>query len=229
MSRLSLIAVFALGAAASTWYLTRDSGAPGGPNISAESLLGAAHAQTLEEIDTSTVQEMRLGNPESPVTIIEYASYTCPHCASFHLGTLKQLKANYIDTDKINFIYREVYFDRYGLWASAIARCAGTQQSFFGISDMIYSELDTWARAGEPALIVEELRKIGRLAGLDDEKLDACLQDGEKLQTLVAWFQENAEQDGIRSTPSLVINGQLYGNMPYSELSGLIDEALQQN
>jgi protein-disulfide isomerase len=227
MSRLSLIAVFALGIAASTWYVTRDTGPQGGANVSAASLLGAAHAQTVEEIDTSTVQEMSLGNPEAPVTIIEYASYTCPHCANFHAGSFKQLKTDYIDTGKVHFIYREVYFDRYGLWASAIARCAGTQQSFFGISDMIYSGLDTWARAGEPALIVEELRKIGLLGGLEKEPLEACLQDGEKLQTLVAWFQENADRDGIRSSPSFLINGQLYGNMPYSEFQGVIDAALE--
>ena len=86
--------------------------------------LGAAMAQDAGTFDTSSIVEMQIGNPDAPVTIIEYASYTCPHCKRFHEGPFKQLKAEYIDTGKINFIYREVYFDRYGLWASAIARCA---------------------------------------------------------------------------------------------------------
>ncbi|MEO0753146.1 MAG: thioredoxin domain-containing protein, partial [Pseudomonadota bacterium] len=71
----------------------------------------------------------------------------------------------------------------------------------------------------------EELRKIGRLAGLDNDTLEACLQDGDNLRTLVAWYQQNAEEDGIRSTPSFVINGTTYNNMNYDEMARLIDEA----
>ncbi len=178
------------------------------------------------ELDTSSVIEMQIGNPDAPVTVIEYASYTCPHCATFHKGNFKQLKADYIDTGKINFIYREVYFDRFGVWASALARCAGPEK-FFGISDLLYEGQSTWARAGggDPAAIVGEIRKIGRLAGLDGDSIEACLQDGTKLRTLVAWYQENAEEHSIQSTPSFVINGQTYNNMAYDEMKRLIDEA----
>ena len=193
-------------------------------------LLGAAHAQTAaEDIDTSAVLEMQLGNPEAAVTVIEYASYTCPYCARFHAGPYKQLKENYIDTGKINFVYREVYFDRFGLWASAIARCANSPESFFGITDMIYDTQSTWSRAGggDPQEIVEELRKIGRIAGLENDVLEACLQDGDTLRILVAWYQKNAETDGIRSTPSFMINGTRYDNVGYEEMARLIDEALE--
>ena len=178
------------------------------------------------ELDTSSIIEMQIGNPDAPVTVIEYASYTCPHCASFHAGNYKKLKADYIDTGKINFVYREVYFDRFGVWASALARCAGPEK-FFGITDLLYSGQSTWARAGggDPGAIVEEIRKIGRLAGLDGESIEACLQDGDKLRTLVAWYQENAEEHGIQSTPSFVINGQTHNNMAYPEMQRLIDEA----
>jgi protein-disulfide isomerase len=168
---------------------------------------------------------MRLGDPDAPVTLIEYASFTCPHCATFHQGAYKQLKEDYIDTGKINFVYREVYFDRYGLWASAIARCAGPDK-FFGITDLIYKGQSDWARAGGPTEIVEELRKIGRLAGIENDQLESCLQDGDKLRTLVAWYQENTEEHGITSTPSFVLNGETITNMPYAEMSALIDEAL---
>lgn len=217
ISILATLAVVAIGAFFMLGY--------GGPSTVPADPLGAANAQTSDaEVDTSSIPDMSMGNPEAPVTVIEYASFTCPHCAAFHAGPYKQLKADYIDTGKINFVYREVYFDRFGLWASMIARCAGPEK-FFGMADLMYSGQSEWARAGEPTAIVDELRKIGRLAGLDGDTLEACLQDGEKARTLVAWYQENAEKDGINSTPSFVINGTKYENMAYDEMAKLIDEA----
>jgi protein-disulfide isomerase len=210
------------------WNAVQSSGPSSQQQAQAERLLGAANAQqAADEIDTSSVVEMQIGNPDAPVTVIEYASYTCPHCASFHAGAYKQLKADYIDTGKINFVYREVYFDRFGLWASAVARCAGTPETFFGITDMLYATQAEWSRAGggDPAAIADELRKVGRLAGLDGDAIEACLTDADSLRTLVAWYQENAAADGINSTPSFVINGTKYNNMAYSEMSALIDEA----
>ena len=229
MNRIIAVAAVAIGVAGYFWYSsTSGTGPSPDQTAQAERLLGAANAQTADaEVDTSTVVDMQLGNPDAPVTVIEYASYTCPHCASFHASNYKQLKADYIDTDKINFIYREVYFDRFGLWASAIARCAGTKESFFGITDMLYSGQSQWARAGggDPAAIADELRKIGRLAGLDGDTIEACMTDATSLRTLVAWYQENAAADGVQSTPSFVINGTTYNNMAYPEMKRLIDEA----
>ena len=198
------------------------------PEISsspAVSFVGAANAQQAEDVDISTVIEMVQGSEDAPVTVIEYASYTCPHCAAFHAGPYKQLKSDYIDTGKVKLIYREVYFDRFGLWASMIARCAGPDR-FFGVTDLMYSGQQTWARAGEPAQIVAELRKIGRLAGVSDDQLDVCLQDASKAQTLVAWYQVNAEADDITSTPSFVIDGTKYANMSYEDMSARIETAL---
>ena len=215
------VALLGLGGWALSSRMGGDSGAVG-----STLLPGPANAQTTAaDVDTSGIEDMVLGNPDAKVEIIEYASYTCPHCANFHNGAFKQLKADYIDTGKIKFVYREVYFDRPGLWASMIARCGGAER-FFGISDLLYKGQASWARAGEPAAIVEELRKIGRLAGLDNETLDACLQDAEKAQTLVAWWQQNGERDGINSTPSFMINGTKHSNMPYADMQALIDEAL---
>lgn len=188
------------------------------------SLIGSAHAQDAE-IDTSTVQEMYIGDPDAPITLIEYASYTCPHCANFHQGAYKQIKENYIDTGKVRMIYREVYFDRYGLWASMVARCGG-EERFFGITDIIYQKQAEWSRAGGPAEIAGELRKIGLLAGLDQETLEACLSDGEKAQTLVAWYQENAEEDDITGTPSFVMNGRKVPNQSYADFARMFDEEL---
>ncbi|EBA17178.1 thiol:disulfide interchange protein, DsbA family [Roseobacter sp. SK209-2-6] len=187
-------------------------------------LIGAAHAQEAE-VDTSSITEMVLGAEDAPVTLIEYASYTCPHCASFHNTVFKQLKEDYIDSGKVRFIYREVYFDRYGLWASMIARCGGPEK-FFGVSDLIYKGQSEWARAGGATEIVDELRKIGRLSGLENETLEACLQDGAKAQTLVTWYQEHATKDGIQSTPSFILNGELIGNQSYESFKELLDAEL---
>jgi len=171
------------------------------------------------------VTEMALGPEDAKVTLIEYASFTCPHCAAFHKNQYKDLKADYIDTGKIRFIYRDVYFDRVGLWAAMVARCGGPEK-FFGISDMIYNDQNGVLRGESGAEIAENLRRVGRIAGLDDQQLDACMSDEPKARALVEWDEENKSKDNVSSTPTLIINGQQYGNMPYSQLRGIIDKEL---
>lgn len=207
-----------LGAA---WVVT-NAASTSGPS---ELLVGMANAQEAQG-DASLIPDMVIGNADAAVEVIEYASYTCPHCASFHADTFKQLKTNYIDTGKIKFVYREVYFDRFGLWASMIARCGGDTNRFFGISDMIYEKQRAWTASGDPAQIVEELKKIGKVAGLDDATLDACMQDGDMAQSLVDWFQSNAERDSINSTPTFIIDGTKYSNMSYADFSALLDDKI---
>ncbi|NNE53682.1 MAG: DsbA family protein [Sulfitobacter sp.] len=206
------------------WALTSGFGGGIG-STPVNPLASAANAQS-SDADTSMIKEMVAGNPDAAVEVIEYASFTCPHCARFHEGPFKQLKADYIDTGKIRFVYREVYFDRFGLWASMIARCGG-EERFFGIADLFYKTQAEWTRAGDPGEIANELRKVGRLAGIETEALEACLQDAEKAQALVAWDEANRTADGVDSTPSFVINGQKYTNMPYAEMKDILDAALQ--
>lgn len=189
--------------------------------------VGLANAQESgAEIDTSIVTEMTLGDPEAPLTVVEYASFTCPHCKSFHQNTFKDFKANYIDTGKVHFIYREVYFDRFGLWAGMVARCGG-EDRYFAISDMIYDQQGVWARGESEAAIADNLKKIGRTAGLTNDELDACLSDNDMALAMVTVYQENAERDAIRSTPSFLIDGDLEtGDMSYSAFSALLDAKL---
>lgn len=202
-----------------TWYLTR-------PAATGDLLPGAASAQEASgDVDTSTITEMRMGAEDAPITLIEYASYNCPHCATFHANVWPQLKADYVDTGMVNFIYREVYFDRFGLWASMVARCGG-EERFFGLTEMIYERQRDWTAGGDPANIADKLRTIGRTAGLDEAALDACLSDADKAQTLVAWFEENAAADDITSTPSFVINGEKHANMSYADMQALLDAKL---
>mgnify|MGYP000055153823 CR=1 FL=1 len=224
MKRILAIAALAVGLIAGGGYLLTQQ--PSGPQVAGADIVlpGAVNAQEASAGGDAVVQEMVLGNPDAPVEIIEYASYTCPHCATFHKGSYKQLKSDYIDTGKVKFVYREVYFDRYGLWASLVARCEPTK--FFGITDIIYAEQGVWARAGSDAAVADALRRIGRRAGMDADSLEACLTDGALARALVEWFQANSERDGVRSTPSFVIDGALHSNMSYSEMASLIDSAM---
>ncbi len=215
---IAIVAVVIL--AAGGYYFWSQQGQPAQTEIANAPTEGQA-----SDIDTSGVLEMSIGNPDAAVTVVEYASYTCPHCRNFHAGPFKQLKADYIDTGKINFVYREVYFDRPGLWAGMVARCGGPER-FFGIVDIIYEQQAVWSRAGDPALIAQELSKIGRTAGLDAETIDACLRDADKAEAMVALYEKNAAADNINSTPSFVINGQNHANMSYADFKAIIDEEL---
>jgi len=200
------------------WAMNRNA-------VPAVTQINAATTETEgAPVDTSSIQEMVLGDPNAPVTLMEYASFTCPHCANFHKGPFQQLKKDYIDTGKVKMVYRDVYFDRFGLWASMIARCDPNR--FFGISDMLYSQQKDWLAAKEPAAIANNLRKIGKVAGLTDENIEACLADEEKAKTLVSWFEQNAAADEVTSTPTLFIDGVKHSNMNYEDLKKLIDEAL---
>lgn len=216
---IAVIALLAGVLAMGGWWVLEQRRGPDLPAV------GAANAQdSASEVDTSDIVEMTLGDTEAPVSVVEYASYTCPHCATFHLGPFKKLKADYIDTGKVHFTYRDVYFDRLGLWAALVSRC--DPDRFFGVTNLLYSQQREWIGEGDPAQVVENLRRIGRVAGLDEERLDTCLSDNDKARTLVAWYQQNADADEIDSTPSLVIDGQKYSNMSYDDLKSIIDEAL---
>ena len=178
------------------------------------------------EAESSGIVEMVMGAEDAPITLIEYASFTCPHCASFQENVFGELKANYIDTGKVKFIFRDVYFDRFGLWASMVARCDGPER-FFGIADLLLSKQDEWSRAGDPVAIADALRKIGRLAGIEDAQLQACLRDEDKAKALIKWYQTNAGADDISSTPTLIVNGTKHSNMSYEDLKKILDAELE--
>lgn len=186
---------------------------------------GAAMAQETSEIDTSNIIEMALGDKDAPVTVVEYASFTCPHCATFHNNVLPEIEKNYVATGKVRFIFREAYFDKYGLWASLMARCGG-EMRYFGISDILMNDQGAWLGEGDPTKVVENLRRIGLTTGLTNEELDACFSDSDQVQALVAWYQENFTRDNMDSTPSFMINGQKYANMGYGKFSEILDEKL---
>jgi protein-disulfide isomerase len=169
--------------------------------------------------------DFSLGSADAKVKMVEYASFTCPHCANFHATVFDKLKADYIDTGKVHFTLREVYFDRYGLWAALIARCGG-EMKYYGIHDMLFTKQTEWAASDDPKTVVENLKTIGRVAGLEDAAMEACLNDQATAEALIKQFQTNFEADGVEGTPTLFINGAKHGNMPYDELKAILDAEL---
>jgi protein-disulfide isomerase len=176
-------------------------------------------------LDPAMVADMSIGNPDAKVTVVEYASFTCPHCRNFHETVFGDLKANYIDTGKINFVYREVYFDRFGLWAGMLARCGGAPR-YFAISDILYDTQEEWLAGGDVTLVTENLKKMGRKVGMTDEAVDACLNNKPLAEALVAEFQKNSTADEVNSTPTFIINGVKYSNMGYDEFAAILDAEL---
>ena len=185
---------------------------------------GPLLAQSAAE-EAPVYEEMVLGAEDAPVTIIEYLSFTCPHCATFHNSVFKQLKSDYVDTGKVRFVFREVYFDRYGLWAAILARCGG-HQKYFGLMDMLFQRQSSWSRQPDGPSVADRLFEIGRAAGLDDSAIKICFQDGPNAELLVEKFKEFTEEDGISSTPSFVIDGTNYSNMGLDEFVDVLESKL---
>ena len=176
-------------------------------------------------INNTNILEIIKGDKNAPITLIEYASYTCPHCATFHKEVFKKIEKNYIETGKIRFIYREIYFDAPGLWAGLIARCKNNSR-FFGIVDLLYQKQDDWALANSEKNIVEELIIIAKQADIKKKEALNCLNDKKKALSLVDFMKINVERDNITSTPSFLINGDLFSNMSYEELKENIDNLI---
>ena len=192
--------------------------------------LGAVHADTTAAATAPAaapieIQDFGIGAADAKVVIDEFASFTCPHCAHFHETVYPLLKAEYIDTGKVRLVYHEVYFDRYGLWAAMMARCGG-EMRYIGITDTLYSTQKDWAASDKPTEVVENLKKIGRAAGMDDATLDACMKDNDMAKALVDHYETSFKAAGIEGTPTFLINGEKHTNMAYPDLKALIDAAL---
>jgi protein-disulfide isomerase len=198
----------------------RQTLASGLAAVAVAALPGWAVAQS-----TPAVKEMAMGDPAAPVTLIEYAMFTCPHCAAFNAEVFPQIKENYIDTGKVRLVFREVYFNKPSLWAAMIARCA-PEDRYFGIVDVLFSTQKTWASETDPQEMLGKLYSIGRQAGMTDAQMNECMQDRAMAEALVAEYQKHAEADGIDATPTFLINGEKVSNMPYPEFQQKLDAAL---
>lgn len=167
--------------------------------------------------------ETVLGDPKAPVTIIEYSSLTCPHCAAFHRDTLPKVKESYIDTGKVRFIYRDFPLGRLALAAAVVGRCVDPSRHFAFI-DMLYRDQDAWSQSRDP---IAELKVRAQLAGLSEQDFEACLDNKPLIQAIQQGAQEGQQQYGIDSTPSFIINGnKITGEQSFEAFSKAIEAAL---
>jgi protein-disulfide isomerase len=193
--------------------------------LAATAATGAAAVLPWRALAAPVMGDIPIGDENAPVTVIEYASFTCPHCGNFAKDTWPQVKAEYVETGKVKFILREVYFDKWGLWASMVARCGG-ENAFYPLADAYLTKQDTWLGAAEDQR-VQEIMKIARLNGLSNDQIQACLSDEEYAKSLIEWYQKNAEADEVTSTPTFIINGEKHtGNMPFEDFAALIEAEL---
>jgi protein-disulfide isomerase len=174
----------------------------------------------LSQSSAAAPQEQILGDPQAPVTIIEYASLTCPHCAQFHTEVLPELKERYIAPGKVRLIYRDFPLDQNALAAAALAHCAGSDR-YFSFLDVLFETQASWARAEDP---IAALKRLGKLGGLSEEQMDACFADQELADGILRTRLEGQNEHQVDSTPTLVIDGETYaGARNIEELSAVID------
>ena len=183
------------------------------------------HAQDLPPA-SQILSERILGKTNAPVTLIEYASKTCSHCASFHADVLPTLKKEYVETGKVKFIYREFPLNQLDVVVSMIARC-GPPGRFFPLVDLIYKTQAQWARAQDP---LAEVIKIGRLAGITPETVEACLRNREIFQGIVDSGRRGQAEFNISATPAIIVNGRpVNGNVTMDVLRPILDRAAAGN
>jgi protein-disulfide isomerase len=202
----------------------RDALRLAGGFVAATGLSAAAPAwaQTVDPLKV-TDKDHVLGDANAKVTIIEYASMTCPHCAGFHTTILPELKKLYIDTGKVKLVFRDFPLDRVAAQASLLAECVPAER-YFPLIDMLFQTQPQWSRAADPA---DALSKAGRLVGIDDVKFRACQDDKEALAAIIAERQAG-ESIGVDSTPTIFINGKKYpGVRPVPEYQKIIDDLLK--
>ena len=204
--RSLLLAGAAVAALASTPALAQEEGAP---------------VDLAELLKPPALGDMALGAGEgAKVTIVEYASATCPHCAAFHKDVWPKLKTDYIDTGKIRFIFREFPLNDPALAAFMIARAA-PKESYFPLIGVFFDTLETWAK--DPA---NGLLNIAKQAGFTQEKFDATLKD-EKLAKGIMEIRDGGVKFGVQGTPTFFLNGKpMRGEVTYDSLKADIDKLL---
>lgn len=166
--------------------------------------------------------DMALGDPNAPVTVVEFASMTCPHCAAFHHDSFPLLKAEFIDTGQVYFVFREFPLDNLALVAAVLARCAGPER-YFPFVDALFRQQEAWSRSDDP---FTSLVQLGQLGGVSRAQFEACTEDTELVNAVANSRMRAEQQYAVESTPSFVVNGVLVeGNLPWAEFAGILRSA----
>jgi protein-disulfide isomerase len=181
-----------------------------------------AGAQKLPE-NSVLEGERILGRADAPVTLTEYASFTCPHCAALHRGALVQIKKEYIDTGRVRLIYRDFPLDQIAEAASMMARCAAPSR-YFPLVQMLYRSQLNWARARNPRAA---LAQIGRLAGISQKTFDACMSNRALYESIINSRNTASKTKQVRSTPTMFLGDEIIqGELTAARLRAMLDDAL---
>ena len=188
-------------------------------------LARAAETTDLAELaKTGPDGDFVLGSEKAPVTIIEYASMTCPHCAHFSETTFPELRKRYIDTGKVRFIFREFPLDALAAAGFMLARCAG-KDKFIPVVETLFAKQREWM-VEKP---IEPLREIAKQLGLTQESFDACLANQKVLDSVQEVRDRAAEKLGVNSTPTFFVNGKkLIGDQSIDALAKEIEPYLKE-
>jgi protein-disulfide isomerase len=177
---------------------------------------------TADLMKSGPLPELSIGKADAPVTIVEYASMTCPHCAEFHNKVLPVLKQKYIDTGKVRLVFREFPFDERGALAAMVARCAGTERALPLIS-VLFSKQEDWAAAKTDFL--PKLFGYAQQAGFTKQSFDQCRQNEKLLKDLVAQRDRGVEF-GVKATPTFFVNGKRLAGVTIEDFEKAISPVL---
>lgn len=178
---------------------------------------------TFSKVDIAS-DETILGKADAPVTIVEYASMTCPHCARFHNAVLPTIKSEFIDKGQVRLVFRDFPLDNLALTASVVARCAGPER-YFPFVDALFASQDKWARDRNPMVA---LSRIARLGGMSQVDFESCLKKQDITEKVLAQRLEADKTYGVRSTPTIIVNGDLYsGGLGVDQLRAVINAKLK--
>ena len=172
-----------------------------------------------------SLPDMSLGSPNAPVTIIEYSSMTCSHCALFEQNTFPAIKSHYIDSGQVRFVFREYPIDNNAFGASMIARCIANDDPnrYFGAIDSLFRQEDQLVNNA-----MNTLKWVGSQSGMSDAEINNCLNDQDLYQKLVADRKIAMEMVKVDAAPTFFVNGRKYtGNMPADQMDGIIRQALR--
>src|SRR5208337_4006298 len=214
---LSATALFTLAAAGFTPSLLS-------PGLISPAMADDAAPAPADLADAGPDGDIMLGSDKAPVTVIEYASMTCPHCAHFSETTFPELQKRYIDTGKVRFIFREFPLDALAAAGFMLARCAG-KDKFMPIVETLFAKQTDWV-VQKP---IEPLKAIAKQFGFTEESFNECLANQKVLEDIQAVRDRAAGKLGVNSTPTFFVNGQkLTGDQSIDALAKVIDPYLKQ-
>jgi protein-disulfide isomerase len=190
-------------------------------------LIAEAMAQSAADVaKPQSLPDMALGPANAPVTITEYASMTCPHCANFNDAVFPKIKSTYIDTGKIRYVFREFPLDIKAAAGSMLARCIAKDDApkYFAVIDLLFRQQNDWVMKNT----TETLTRIGKQAGLSQQQVEDCLKDQALLDKIAADQKFANEVLKVNSTPTFFINGEmLKGETSFDEFSKRINSLLK--